>query len=286
MKTRPTTRPAAGPLAKESTLSTLPDFLRAFEENTGWPLRFVPGDPVPSDPEVVWASRIGTPTQGVGELRMSLGGMSPLVGHRSDLEDAAALANAYATLLCELLHTRDSLRKSATRTGPTAQPARTSSPAEFGPPPALEPIDELLATAVTKLGAHAGLLYVLNDATTHLKLRARYNVGAEYPTLPARPLATANADLEAMSGYAVVIEAPHERGEWILPAPCQAAVCLPVADESQVLGTLWVLANTPRTFSDQALQQAEIVACQLARELCAHHAPAAAPPQLEPSLAF
>ncbi len=240
-------------------LATLGDFLRAFEENTGWPLRFVPGNPPEYDPEVLWAARVGTSLVSAGELRLSLGGSTYLAGRRVDLEAAAALANSYATLLCELLQTREAWQRCEAELSPMV-----STDCRHDLDPTAGSLESLLQQAAETLSGDAAALYLLDDATSKLRLCAHWGKHAKLPLSPSRTLASAIADLEALAGHAVTLQTPNDMDSWNVPANCGWAVCLPVSTSSQIFGTLWVFGERTTTFSDQQLNTAEMIATRLA----------------------
>ena len=80
-------------------------------------------------------------------------------------------------------------------------------------------------------------------------------------------LAGALADLEALSGHAVVLEDDVLMELWRVPEPAGAAVCVPISGPSSVLGTLWLFCHAPRKFSATETNLAEILAGRLAADL-------------------
>src|SRR6185436_7888036 len=91
----------------------------------------------------------------------------------------------------------------------------------------------------------AAALYLLDDATSELKLRSSWNLPFGSLLRPARPLRGAVADLEALLGHAVVLEDATMFESWKAPheMPAGAAVCVPVSTPTMPLGTLWLFAN-------------------------------------------
>lgn len=241
----------------------LADFLRAYEESTGWPLRFVETADADLDPEVLWAMPIGGRAGTLGELRLELGGSPALTGHRVDLEVAAALASSYAAVLNALIQSQFQLRRSEAELA-TAVPviARRGEQEHIA-----TRLESVLATAVDAILCTAAGLYLLDDATTHLKLRAAWGLPVSHLCEPARPLKGAKSDLEAMAGHAVVLESPEEMLHWAVPEPCDAALCVPVSSSSQVFGTLWLFDERSRIFNERQVGLAEFAAGRIALEL-------------------
>ncbi|OHB77164.1 MAG: hypothetical protein A2W31_14775 [Planctomycetes bacterium RBG_16_64_10] len=117
------------------------------------------------------------------------------------------------------------------------------------------------------IGCQAAGLYLLDAATTRLKLRTCWGLAPDRLVEPARPLRGAVADLEALTGHAVVLSHPALLDYWHAPEPCAAAVCVPVSTATTLLGTLWMFSDEPREFSDRETNLVEIVAGRLAGEL-------------------
>lgn len=128
-------------------------------------------------------------------------------------------------------------------------------------------LQTIVRSAADALRCPAAALYLLDDATTELKLRCAWGLPPQQLTLPARPLAGALADLEALLGHAVVLESQVLMQRWQVPEPCQSAVCVPVSSADNPLGTLWVFNNQARDYSAAETNLVEIVAGRLAAEL-------------------
>jgi serine phosphatase RsbU (regulator of sigma subunit) len=128
-------------------------------------------------------------------------------------------------------------------------------------------LQTIVRSAADALRCPAAALYLLDDATTELKLRSAWGLPPQQLTLPARSLAGALADLEALLGHAVVLESPVLMPRWQVPEPCQSAVCVPVSSAENPLGTLWVFNNEARDYSAAETNLVEIVAGRLAAEL-------------------
>jgi serine phosphatase RsbU (regulator of sigma subunit) len=117
------------------------------------------------------------------------------------------------------------------------------------------------------VGCQAAALYLLDEATTALKLRSSWGLPRERLTEPPRPLRGALADLEAMLGHAVVLEDTGMFQQWNPPENFPAAACVPVATPATILGTLWVFCNSRRDFNDRETNILEVVAGRLAADL-------------------
>ena len=93
------------------------------------------------------------------------------------------------------------------------------------------------------VGCDAAAIYLLDEATTELKLRSSWGLPFDRLTAPARPLQGAVADLEALLGHAVVLNDDNLMATWNAPEDFPAAVCVPVSSPTTLLGTLWVFCK-------------------------------------------
>ncbi len=78
------------------------------------------------------------------------------------------------------------------------------------------------------------------------------------------------ADLEALTGHAVVLEDTRLLSHWNVPEEFAAAVCVPLATPGAILGTFWLFCSQVRDFTAAETQLLEILAGRLAVELERH----------------
>jgi len=132
-------------------------------------------------------------------------------------------------------------------------------------------LESILRIGAQSIGAPVVAAYLLDDATTELKLRSSWGLPAERLTDPARPLRGAVADLEALLGHAVVLNDRGELSRWKAPmtasATAVAAICVPICSPTMPLGTLWFFFDAPRTLGVEQTNVAELVASRFATEL-------------------
>ncbi|MES1213645.1 MAG: SpoIIE family protein phosphatase [Singulisphaera sp.] len=247
------------------TTGAIHDLCQAFERATGWSLRYVPGHPPRNDHDLLWSAPV-SPGAGVspGHLRIDLGGAELRdAGPSVDLEHAGELAGAIGRLLGDLHVAREELRKREAELA-AAVPVieRADDPVHLA-----ERLEGVLRGGAQAVNCHAAAVYLLDSATTELKLRAAYGLPRERLILGPRPLRTATADLEALAGHAVVMKNRAIRSEWNAPEASAAAVCVPVATATIPLGTLWVYSARERDFSDEEVNLVEIIAGRLASDL-------------------
>ncbi len=232
---------------------------KAYLELTGWQLDCTPGSlPARSEPIATLPELFGTQEGALHRQR---------VNDQPDLsvrEQAARdLAQGLAGVLIELQTTRLALQHREAELA-TAIPvvARPHESSDFN-----HRLQAVLRGTVEGLGGQAAALYLLDDTTSELKLRAQWGLSSLRFLEPARPLRGAVADLEALTGHAVVLEDTQQLPHWNVPEAFASAVCVPVSSPDTLLGTLWFFADQVRDYRSEETQLLEIIAGRLAAEL-------------------
>ncbi|HEY5314363.1 MAG TPA: SpoIIE family protein phosphatase [Pirellulales bacterium] len=182
---------------------------------------------------------------------------------RLPLEQAASLAEALAGLAADLQRTEQALCQ---REAELAAAVPVVRPRGAGNQLA-QRLEAILRAGAESIGCIAAGLYLLDEATTSLSLRASWNLPLDRHTNSPRPLASAVGDLEALCGHAVAVEDSASDTSWNPPESFPAFVCVPVASARIPLGTLWFFASGSRAFSDPDVNVAELLAGRLAAEL-------------------
>ena len=130
-----------------------------------------------------------------------------------------------------------------------------------------ERLEGVLKGGAEAVGCQAAALYLLDESTSALKLRAAWGLPQERLLEPARPLRGAIAELEALVGHAVVLEDTQLLPHWRCPEDYPSAVCVPVSSSTLPLGTLWVFSDSKRDFTSEQTNLIEIIAGRLAADL-------------------
>jgi phosphoserine phosphatase RsbU/P len=241
------------------SIGSLPDVLRAFRDVTGWSLRYVPGVPSASPCDLACGHlKLTAP-----EEKLAVTGK--VAEHPAALpaDKAGKLAGALAGMVGELEDTRRALREREAELAvavplvPHTDEARQLA----------DRLEAVLRGGAEAVGCHAAALYLLDDGTSQLKLRARWGLPIERLAAPPRPLQGAVADLEALLGHAVVLEDTGALRQWRVPEDFPAAVCVPVSTPTTILGTLWVFCQQRRDFNERETNILEITAGRIAAEL-------------------
>lgn len=261
-----TERPTEVVQPQVDSVGSLPGMLQAFQKAMGWSLRYVAG-PEPSPPSgLTWSAPV-SPGVGttLGHLRLDPVGLEPAASHRQpvDLDAARTLASALAGMLDELMQTRHALwQREAELAAGVPLVLRRDEQEHLA-----ARLEAVLKAGAEAVDCQAAALYLLDEATTELKLRSCWGLPFERLAGPARRLQGAVADLEALLGHAVVLEDTRAMSYWNVPEDFPAAVCVPVSTPTTLLGTLWVYSSQKRDFDDRQTNVLEVVAGRLAADL-------------------
>jgi len=236
----------------------------AFEQATGWRLQYEPGPDKVQNPNLVWSAPVD-PGVGasLGLIRTGFVPSAPTDRSGVKLLGAVALAEAITQLWAEIVALRLAVRS---REAELAADMPVVARREDAGRTAAR-FEAILKSGAEAVSCQAAALYLLDAATTTLKLRAVWGLPQRKLLEPARELAGAMGDLEALLGHAVVLSDPAMNRYWHAPEPSGASVCVPVSSPTTPLGTLWIFSDSPRDFSDPQTNLIEVVAGRLAAEL-------------------
>lgn len=246
---------SAAPRTEEPILSRL---CETFSRTTGWPLHYCHGEGFPGD--AIWSRRVSsTDPHRLGMFLLKTGEpTNPLP--REHVEELAARA---FDLAAELIRTRGLVRSQACELAPQSpSPCGTPRKDTFA-----KRLHADLEAARTLVRADAVGLYLLDEQTQFLSLKAAVGLRDARFTQAPRLLRGAKADLEALTGHAVAIEESEDVPFWKAPEPCGAALCVPVSSATTVLGTVWCFSREARPFTAEEILACEVVAGKLAVEL-------------------
>ncbi len=258
-------------------VKSLPAVLGAFAKATGWSLEYAIGPtatfdaknsknrPAESTSDTRWSTPVNP---GAGEtpgrliLDMLAEAADGEVPH-IDCQAARNLASSLGEMLGELLQTQNALwRREAELAAGVPLVATGDEQRHLA-----ERLEAILKGGAEAVSAQAAALYLLDEATSQLKIRSSWGLSKDRLTRPARPLQGALADLEALLGHAVVLEDPQMMEKWRVPEKFASAVCVPVATSTTILGTLWIFCEKKRDFTESQTNIIEIVAGRIAADL-------------------
>jgi len=246
------------------SLASVADACLAFERATGWPLTYV-SSPAPRQADACWPVEVDPGAAGHrGHLRLErTAGRPPTAKAQIEWDAAYQLAAALAGVLSDFAQSRRLLwrREAELAAGVPVMPR----PDERDH--VAVRLQAILKSGARAVGCDAAGMYMLDADTTALKLRASWGLPFDRLQQPARALAAALADLEALSGQIVVREAPREADPWNPPEKFPAWACVPISSATEVLGTLWLFCSRARRFTEEQTELLEVVSGRVASEL-------------------
>jgi serine phosphatase RsbU (regulator of sigma subunit) len=230
----------------------------SFFRVTGWQLRLVPE--AGSSTGVGWSMPIEA-CDGQAE-QLVLSHDSSRV-ETASLESVRPLAEAIGQMAAEIYRSQSALwQREAELAAGIPVTIRTDEKRNLA-----HRLESVLRGGAEAIGCQAAALYLLDDATSHLKLRACWQLPKSRFLETPRPLRGAVADLEALVGHAVALEDTSLLPHWKAPEDFPAALCVPVSTAATPLGTLWFFADRVRQFTSEQTQLAEIIAGRLVSDL-------------------
>lgn len=188
---------------------------RSFERLTGYALRYAREDDAPGSAGSSFPIGAG-PAASAGQLVLETTGDAKRPPRkRPRISDAKEFAASVRDLLAELEGTRTALwqREAELAAGVPVIP-RADETDHLA-----ERLDAILKGGAEAVECQAAALYLLDETTSHLKLRAAWGLPKSRLLGPARPLRGAVADLEALVGHAVALEDTHSLGAGLREPP-------------------------------------------------------------------
>ena len=128
-------------------------------------------------------------------------------------------------------------------------------------------LDRSLEQAASAMGCDAAAIYLLDDATSVLKMRSCIGLPKSRLTREPRPLRGALADLEALLGNAVLIEDIATNSSWQSPEEFGSALVIPIGSLQMPQGTLWLWSERKKSFNSQEIEIAKKTASEIMARL-------------------
>lgn len=255
---------------KQRLLACLPEangLAEQFETTTGWLLNYsvasVPGD--------LMADQAPTPVFGrfeISDMSAKWPAGKPTV---SRVESEKLVAN-----INRLVSRIERLEWNQHQSHGTLIEANEDSP--LIPTNLSDKVANLLRFAKQELSAMGAAVYLLDEATTHLRLRSMVAPVSFAPEVESvRSLENSLADLESLIGNKVNIHS-REMGEtWKIPRPFQFGWCVVLGTKNLPLGTIWIFFSQERTPSVKELEFLESLNNQLYSEINSREKPQSDP---------
>lgn len=239
----------------------------SFRRLTGWSLQC--RQEAAANPKDAWSRPVSMPDAGhtwVVSLDAAdefTAGNRLVPAARCDREAAEELAGSIADLLDELHQSQYALwqreAELAASVPVTPHPDEQTHLAER--------LETVLKAGAQAVGCQASAVYLLDEATRTLKLRACWGLPRSRFADPPRPLRGAVADLEALVGHAVIVREAERLPNWQIPEEFRSAVCVPISSPTVPFGTLWTFCEHARDFSVGETTTIELVAGRIAADL-------------------
>lgn len=229
----------------DSTRDAWRSFRRQFADATGWKLESVPADQKSSQELVKLDEVEGAPKRRIGR------------------QVAQELARTFADVFQELDATRCALRQREAELASCIPVTRRPDEERH----LAQRLEAVLRGGAEAVKCHSAAVYMLDDATSELKLRAHWGLAPQRVLEPPRELRGSVADLEALLGHAVVLDSPMMMDYWRAPLSGGSAVCVPVSSPTMPLGTLWMACDDSREFSPIETNIIEIISGRIAADL-------------------
>jgi serine phosphatase RsbU (regulator of sigma subunit) len=251
------------------SLGSLGEVLQAFRATTGWDLKYL-ANQHPHGTAGRWCAPIRAGGNTLGHLLLapsaspSRAGETPRLPSKPFADTAARqLASAVGGMVNELVESRYALwqREAELAAGVPTVP-HSEEQAHLA-----SRLQAVIKGGAEAIGCDAAALYLLDEATTQLKLRSCWGLPLDRLVAPPRSLKGAVADLEALLGHAVALEDTASMPQWQPPEDFASAVCVPVSTPTTLLGTLWTFCNRKRDFATHETNLLEIVAGRVASDL-------------------
>ncbi len=128
-------------------------------------------------------------------------------------------------------------------------------------------LESILDSVARSVGAVAGALYLLDEDTSALKMRACIGLPKNRLSSPARELRGSLADLEALMGNAVLLTDIEMMPAWPSPEDFAAALVVPVGSTTMPHGTMWFWSDKPRPYSATEVEVANLAAGRVMSEI-------------------
>lgn len=188
-------------------------------------------------------------------------GDAPSISH----DVAERLAVAAADLTRQYQQAVDALQRQEAELAATATPTPSREKADR----LSARLQRLLCQAMAATGCDAAALYMLDEQTTSLKLRACVGLPQSRLMNPARPLRGSRADLESLVRDVVLIDDLEGSlaATWNSPELFASAIVVRIEEDDLPIGTLWLWSTAPQSFSERDGAAAQLAAAAIASDL-------------------
>ena len=128
-------------------------------------------------------------------------------------------------------------------------------------------LEGVLESTARSIGAVASAMYLLDEGTRNLKMRACFGLPKSRLVQPARDLRSSMADLESLLGNAVLLNDLNAAQEWYSPEAYRSAIVVPIGTETMPHGTVWFWSDHARSYQPHEIEVANLAAGRLMSEI-------------------
>jgi len=179
------------------------------------------------------------------------------------MDKAQSLLGTIERLVQRLDHAEETIRRQeaelATAVLVTSHPDRQQETADR--------LESILESTARSIGAVSAAIYLLDDATSNLKMRSCIGLPRNRLADPPRELRGSLADLEALLGNAVLLTDIRMMREWPSPEDFGAALVVPIGTATMPHGTMWFWSDDPRSYSSTEIEVANLAAGRIMGEI-------------------
>lgn len=253
------------PFTSRAAMDPVSRFWQAYTEATGWRVAPFGGE------QAGGAAAAAEQTPRFIRLRPvidnalmgDLDALAQLPVVRRDAAEQLALAGAELSRLSQ--QSLDAFEQQEAELAATATPVASSCAKD----PIAARLQRVLDRALAATGCDAAAIYMLDEQTTTLKMRACAGLPQTRLLRPARPLRGSRGDLESLVRDVVLIDdlCGTQSTTWNSPEPYPAAIVVRLEEDELPIGTLWLWSNDPQTLSQRDAAAAQVAAVAVAAEL-------------------
>lgn len=185
----------------------------------------------------------------------------PAVSH----EMAEKLAVAASDLAQEYQESLESIRRQEAELAATAVPSESiETDGRLS-----DKLKSLLRQVVAATGSNRAAIYMLDEQTTSLKMRACYGLPTSRLMAAPRSLRGSRGDLESLVSDVVLIDdlSGSLSATWNSPEDYPSAIVIRLDDEDLPIGTLWIWSDDAKSYTERDGAAAQLASSAVASEL-------------------
>ena len=253
------------PFTSRAAMDPVSRFWQAYTEATGWRVAPFGGEHTGGAAAAVEQTPRCIRLRPVidNALMGDLDALAQLPVVRRDAAEQLALAGAELSRLFQ--QSLDAFEQQEAELAATATPVASTRAKD----PIAARLQRVLDRALAATGCDAAAIYMLDEQTTTLKMRACAGLPQTRLLRPARPLRGSRGDLESLVRDVVLIDdlCGTQSTTRNSPEPYPAAIVVRLEEDELPIGTLWLWSHDPQNLSQRDAAAAQVAAVAVAAEL-------------------